>query len=191
MKEKFLELVGNIKRDGINNLLKWLEDSDWYTAPASSKYHCDYAGGLLEHSINVYNRLIRLYKMEYGDDSITDEILETLTIISLFHDLCKVNFYKVDSRNVKNENGVWEKVPYYSIDEKFSYGYHGAKSTFLAERFIKLTLEEAVSISNHMGAFDRPNGDYAIGQAFEQYPLSFLLHTADCLASFIDEKKEK
>jgi hypothetical protein len=199
-KELFLKMVGKyIKRDGIDNLLEWLETTDWYTAPASTKYHLSKEGGLLKHSLNVYNRLAGLYEMEYDVPVIPDEKMETLAIISLFHDFCKINCYKEEWKNVKvyKENGSkydnggnfdWETQKGYVFDEKFVYGYHGAKSVFLIERFIKLTPEEAVCIANHMGAYDRPNGDYSIGNVFQQNPLAFLLHTADCTASFIDEK---
>jgi hypothetical protein len=134
--------------------------------------------------------------MEYGE--IPNDKHETLAIISLFHDLTKINCYKEEWKNLKvyKENGTkndsggkfdWETQKGYSFDEKFSYGSHGAKSVFLIERFMRLTPEEAVAINCHMGAFDRSPNDWSIGQSFEQYPLAFLLHTADCLASFIDE----
>lgn len=189
-KQLFLDIYNeNINRKGSDKLLQWLEKTDFFIAPASSRFHLSCEGGLVKHSINVYNRMKKIYIMEYGEQSITDEINETLTIISLLHDICKVNFYKVDYRNTKNEAGVWEKVPYYTTDEKLCYGYHGCKSVFLIERFMKLEVEEAVCISNHMGAFDRPVGDFSLSNAYNQYPLAFLLHSADCFATFIDEKE--
>lgn len=185
-----------IRREGIAALLDWLKTTDWYLAPASSKYHLARENGLLEHSLNVYKRLLKLYEMEYGE--ISDDKRETLAIISLFHDFCKIHLYKEEWKNVKvykedgskSDNGGrfdWETQQGYSVSEKFCFGYHGAKSMFLVERFVKLTPEEAVCIANHMGAFDRNPNDYNIGSVFEQYPLALLLHTADCLASFIDE----
>ena len=198
MKEQFISLVNNhIKRNGINELLKWLEKTDFYTAPASTRFHLSCEGGLLQHSLNVYDRLCRLYEFEYGKEKVTENA-ETLAVIALFHDFCKIHSYKSEFKNVKvyKENGSksdvggrfdWETQPGYSYEEKFNFGYHGAKSMFLVERFIKLTPEEAVAIANHMGAYDRSANDYSITNAFEQYPLAFLLHTADCMASFIDE----
>lgn len=178
-----------ISRDGIDKLMKYLDESDFYIAPASARFHGNYEGGLVEHSLNVYERLLNLYINEYGMPD--EERLETLTIVSLFHDLCKVNFYRKDFRNVKNEDGKWEKQPCYTIDEKFPMGYHGCKSAFIIERYIKLTPEEYTAVACHMGAYDRPNGDYTIGNAFEHNTLAFLLHTADCMATFIDEPKKK
>lgn len=197
MREEFLKIINDdVKREGIDKLLEWLDKTDWYTAPASTRFHLSRDGGLLEHSMNVYNRLIQLYKMEYGE--LTEKNKETLAIISLFHDFCKINCYKEDWKNVKvyKENGSkfdnggnfdWETQKGYTFEEKFPYGYHGNKSVFLVSQFIKLTPEESVCIANHMGAFDRPNNDFSIGTVFEKYPLAFLLHTADCFASFIDE----
>ena len=109
-----------IKREGIENLLKYIENTDFFEAPASSRYHLAVPGGLCQHSLNVYYRLIREYREEYGE--IPDDKKETLTIVSLFHDLCKADFYKQDTRNVKVD-GVWTKVPCYTFDEKFPIGH--------------------------------------------------------------------
>ena len=191
MKNKFIEIYNqNIKRPGADKLLEWLDTTDFYTAPASTRFHGSYEGGLVEHSIAVCRRLFGL--VEYNDGvSIgysSDEEIETIAIVSLLHDLCKIGCYKVDYRNAKNENGVWEKVPYYAFDEKFAYGGHGAKSVYIIERFMRLTAEEAVAIHNHMGAYGRPSNDYSLGGAYEQYPLALLLHTADNFATYIDKK---
>lgn len=183
-KNRFISICkSEIKRDGIDALLKWLESSDFYTAPASTKYHGAYAGGLLEHSLNVYDELHRLMKA-YPEIETTDE---TLAIISLFHDLCKVNFYKPDTRNVKI-NGVWQAVPCYSIEEKFVFGGHGSKSVFLCQNFIKLTPEEGTAINCHMSCW---NGDTKVGGSYEQYPLAWLLHVADESATFVLECKDR
>lgn len=186
-KEKFIEIYNsNINREGADKLLDWLHKSDFFTAPASTRFHLAVEGGLCTHSINVYNRLLQLYTMEFGEPD--KKALESITISALLHDLCKVNFYAVSSRNVKDETtGVWSKQPYYTVEEKLQFGYHGAKSAFLVERFMRLEIPEAISIANHMGAYDRPNGDYSIGGAFEGYTLALLLSFADQMASFIDE----
>jgi HD superfamily phosphohydrolase YqeK len=184
MADKFLQLIKEkATRDGVNELIKWIESTDFFVAPASTRFHGNYRGGLVEHSINVYENLVKLNAL-YG--LCQDE--ETLAIVSLLHDVCKVDMYKEDFRNVKNDNGVWEKVPCYTHDEKFAYGGHGSKSVFLVQKHMRLTDEEAVCINAHMGAFDRPTGDYSLTAAYEMYPLALLLHTADMIATYIDEK---
>lgn len=184
-KEKFLEIFSCVKRDGKDDLLNWLETSDFYIAPASTKFHGAYEGGLCEHSINVYNRLKFLCESIEEFKEVSDE---TIAISALLHDVTKVNCYKPDSRNVKNDEGIWERVPCYKFEERFCFGGHGSKSVFLIERFMKLTLEEAVAIHNHMGAWDTENKT-TLGNAFGQYPLAFLLHMADAMATYIDENE--
>lgn len=182
-KEKFLELCRkNISREGIEDLLVWLEKSDFFIAPASTRFHLNVEGGLAEHSMNVYKRLNELVGIVPTGSS-----LETLTIVSLFHDLCKVHCYKKDYRNVKEE-GKWVQKEVFAHDEKFCYGGHGAKSVFIISQFMRLTPEEAVAIHNHMGMYDRAPGDWSLGNAFEQYPLAMLLHMADEIATRVDEK---
>jgi len=174
-KEKFIEIYNaNIKRDGADKLLEWLEKSDFFTAPASTKYHGAYEGGLCEHSINVFNRL-------------ECQNQETRAICASLHDICKAKMYKQDTKNVK-VNGVWEQQPYYTYDEKFPFG-HGEKSVFLIERFMKLTVEEAVAIRFHMGAYEGEKAWNNVSSAFEKYPLAFHLHFADMQATYFDEKR--
>lgn len=185
MKERFLSICReHIKRDGIESLLSWLERSDFFEAPASTRFHGNYAGGLVEHSLNVYDELHRLLSV-YHEIKATEE---TIAIITLFHDLCKANVYKVEQRNRKNENGMWEQYDVYTFEEKFCFGGHGSKSMFLASNFIKLTPEEAVAINCHMGFSDTQNIN-SVGSAFESYPLAWLLHVADSSAAYILENK--
>lgn len=182
-KERFLAICENIKRDGMEDLVKWLEKSDFFTAPASRMYHGDYEGGLVEHSLNVYDelkRLLRVYPEICADE-------ETIAIISLFHDLCKVNFYGTEKRNRKNSEGKWESYDSYTVKEKLRFGGHGSKSMFIAQTFIKLTPEEAVAINCHMGAWD---GNKDVGNAYAQFPLAWLLHVADESATYVLESKE-
>ena len=181
-KELFYNLCNeNIKRDGIDKLLNWLEKTDFFTAPASTRFHGAKENGLIEHSLNVYQMLL--------SNGIDNSNIETKTIVSLFHDLCKVNFYKVDYRNAKNDKGVWEKVPYYVVEDEFPYG-HGEKSVYIINSFLKLTTEEAMAIRWHMGGFDDSvkGGSYALSNAFEKYPLALELHIADMRATYILEK---
>lgn len=176
-----------ITRKGADKLLQWLEKQDFFTAPASTRYHLACEGGLMQHSWNVYQRLKRLVDMEYAADPASCPWSEeTVAICGLLHDLCKVGYYKQEMRNVK-VNGNWEQQPFYTVDEQFPYG-HGEKSVFIAERFIRLTSEEAVAIRYHMGGFDTKPGDYSISKAYEMYPLGTLLHSADLMASYLDER---
>lgn len=182
----------SINRSGKERLLEWLEKSDFFTAPASSKFHLDVAGGLCEHSLNVYRNLKRITALEkemHPELNITEE---SVAICGLLHDLCKVNFYKVDMRNVKNDNGQWEKVPYYVTDEKFPMG-HGEKSVFIIlSNGMMLSGDEMAAINWHMGGFDdrvRGGASKTISAAYEKYPLAVLLQAADFISSYIDETK--
>ena len=185
MKEKFLNIFRNqITRRGADKLLEWMESTDFFTAPASTRFHAAYEGGLLEHSLNVYEVLISKHYDPEKDD------LESFTIASLLHDICKAGFYTTEYRNRKNDRGEWEKVPVYTIDDKFPYG-HGEKSVFLIERFMRLKNEEAVAIRWHMGGFDDTAraGSFAIAHAYERYPLAVKLHLADLEATYLHEQR--
>ena len=190
-KDEFIEIYQKyIKREGADRLLQHLlsSGSDFFTAPASTRFHGAYEGGLVEHSINVYEclkdylsreRVKELYGIEVSD--------ETVAIVALLHDICKMNFYKPGFRNVKDDNGVWQKVPTYEIDDKLPYG-HGEKSVYMISGFMRLTREEAFAIRYHMGfSGDEPARN--VGAAFEMFPLAFALSTADMEATFFLEGK--
>ena len=180
MKEEFINLLKSTKREGIENLIAFLEKTDFFTAPASTRFHGSYEGGLLEHSMKVYELLDKKIKQTYLDINVDDA---TIKIVALLHDICKLNFYKVDYRNAKNELGVWEKVPYYTIEDTIPYG-HGEKSVMMLTEYIKLTSEEKYSIRWHMG-FTEPKEVYGtIGQAYKKYPLALLLFEADLEATY-------
>lgn len=179
-KERFIDLCHRVSRDGMESLLNYLESSDFYTAPASARYHGSHVGGLLDHSLNVYDELVRLSKA-YPEVTLSEE---TIIVISLFHDLCKVNLYISERRNRKNSEGQWEQYDAYTYDEKLHYGGHGSKSVFILQNYIKLSAEEAVAINCHMGAWD---GNKDVGAAFEQFPVAWLLHVADEGATYIKE----
>ena len=183
-KERYLTLCRSVKREGIEDLLQWLETSDFYTAPASTRFHGNYPGGLLEHSLNVYDELVRL--LEAYPEVVVPQ--ESVVVASLFHDLCKINFYAPEKRNRKNEFGKWESYDAYTVKENFCYGGHGSKSVFLVQYFMRLTPEEAVAIHCHMGAFSENPQD--VYRAYEQCPFAFLLHMADSAATIIKETKE-
>ena len=190
-KNEFIEIYKeNITRPGSDKLLNYLisEQSDFFTAPCSTRFHGSYAGGLVQHSINVYNclkdylsrqRTKDVYGMEYTNESIA--------LTALLHDVCKMNFYSVDYRNAKNEQGVWEKVPYYTINDQLPYG-HGEKSVYIVSCFMRLTREEAFAIRYHMG-FSGIEDRNSIGKAFEMFPLAFALSVADMEATYFLESK--
>lgn len=182
-KERFVALCSTVSRPGMDELMKWLEENDFYTCPASTRFHGSYHGGLLKHSLNVYDELKRLL-IVYPEVKVSEE---SVIIAALFHDLCKVNFYITEKRNRKNQSGAWESYDAYTIKEKFCFGGHGSKSVFLVQHFMKLTPEEAVAINCHMSCW---NGDTSVGNAFEQYPFAWLLHVADESATYIKEGKE-
>ena len=186
-KKEFLLLCEDIKRPGISELLKWLETSDFFTAPASTKYHGSYEGGLCEHSLNVAKTL----RLLCGNSDMQNVPLETIYIIALFHDLCKVNFYKKSKRNVKTDAG-WVEKDYWEVEEKFPCGEHADKSIILLQQYIKLLPEEIMAIRAHMGGFDTSvkGGSFMIGKIFEKSNLAVLLHCADLIATYICERKE-
>lgn len=185
-KDYFVKLFSMyVTRPGADKLLEWLETTDFYTAPASTRFHGDYEGGLVEHSIHVWEELVRILKA-YPEVKVS---AETAAIVSLLHDLCKIGCYKVELRNTK-VNNTWVKKPVYVFKEDFCYGGHGSKSVYLAQKYMNLTEQEAVAINCHMGYADRTPNDYSLGGAYEQYPLAWLLHVADESATFIREAKE-
>ncbi|MBQ8451720.1 MAG: HD domain-containing protein [Clostridia bacterium] len=184
-KEQFLQIAReNIKREGIEELLKYLETTDFFEAPASSKFHSAEAGGLCMHSINVYKRMLFLAEHEFGEENVNKE---TIAICGLFHDVCKANFYREEMRNVK-ENGEWVQKPYYAVDEQLPYG-HGEKSVYIVNGFMRLTREEALAINWHMGGFDKRvlGGDQSFSKAYYKYPICAIMHLADVMATYLDE----
>ena len=180
MEEEFLKLLRSTNRDGIEILIDFIKKTDFFKAPASTRFHGNYEGGLLEHSMKVYE--ILKHKVENCVVKI-DIPKESLIIIALLHDLCKANYYKVDYRNAKNALGVWEKVPYYTVDDTIPYG-HGEKSVMMITEYIKLTPEEKYAIRWHMG-YTEPKELYTtIGEAYKKYPIALLTHEADLEATY-------
>jgi len=186
-KETYIEICkNNIHREGIDSLLNWLEQSDFYTAPASSKFHGNFEGGLCEHSLNVYTALKELCERYLPTVS-----QETIAVVALFHDVCKINYYKRGQRNVKDEDGKWYAKEVWEIDEKVPLG-HGEKSCIILQWYIKLTPEELLAIRWHMGAFDSAvkGGDYSLNKAQEYSKLVTLLSVADIIsAQLLEETK--
>ena len=188
-RERFMQIFHEkITREGADKLLDFLVKSDFFTAPASTRYHGAHEGGLLEHSLNVYDCLVdilnrprmkELYGIEYSDESIA--------IAGLLHDICKVNFYKTSFRNVKDETGKWVSAPYYTIEDNLPYG-HGEKSVYIVSGFLRLTRDEAFAIRYHMG-FSGTEDTNNVGRALEMFPLAYAVCCADMEAAFLMEGK--
>ncbi len=190
-KENFIKIYNdNIKREGADKLLEWILSTDFFTAPASSKFHSNFEGGLCSHSVNVYNRFKNNVENEYGKNQ---QIIsqESIAICGLLHDICKAHFYKQEMRNVKVD-GIWVQRPYYSVDEKLPFG-HGEKSVYIINGYIRLTREEAMIINWHMGGFDHRviGGSYALSSAYYMHPNAVLFHMADLQATYLDEQIHK
>lgn len=188
MRDKFEQIYTEyITRPGADKLLSWLRSSDFFTAPASTRFHLSRPNGLVEHSIHVYERLKTLWINEHNG-WMPDGQEETLAICGLLHDVCKANFYSVEMRNKKNEQGIWEQVPFYVVKDQLPYG-HGEKSVYIISSFMKLTRDEAMAIRWHMGGFDDSvkGGCYAMGEAYNLHPLAVMTHVADLMATHLDE----
>lgn len=187
---RFVEIFKDkIKREGADKLLEYLlsPSCDFFRAPASTKYHGCYPGGLAQHSLNVYDCLCDIlarprYKEVYGQEYSE----ETIAIVALLHDVCKIGCYQESTRNVKNAEGKWESIPTYQFDDPVPYG-HGSKSVYMLSAFMKLTRDEAFAIRFHMGFAEDENKN-TVGKAFELYPLGFALSTADMEATYYLEK---
>ena len=192
-REEFIAVYQeNIQRRGADRLLEWLDSdaSDFFTAPSSTRFHGAYEGGLVEHSLNVYEclkdylnrpRTKELYGMDYTP--------ETIAVTALLHDICKVGFYAVDYRNAKNEQGVWEMVPYYTVRDTLPYG-HGEKSVYMIQSFMRLTRDEAFAIRYHMG-FSGNEDKNSVGRALEMFPLALAVNVADMEATYYLEGSVK
>lgn len=188
LKAQFLAIYNeNIQRDGADDLLKWLSESDFFVAPASTRFHGSHEGGLLEHSLNVYHCLKEIVQQAGLQDTYSPE---TIAISALLHDVCKVNFYKKGFRNAKDEeSGQWYKKEVYEIDEKFPCGEHADKSIIIIQNFIYLEPEEILAIRAHMGGWDTAvkGGNGFVGKIFERSKLAVFLHFADMAATYLME----
>ena len=180
----------DIKRPGAEQLLKWLESSNFFEAPASARHHLARPGGLAEHSINVRRRLVEIAKNELWkkQEDVTPEIIETATILGLLHDVCKAGVYhQTDPFKAAAEGKLATMAPY-EFRDPFPLG-HGEKSLFLITRFMQLTQNEALAIRWHMGAYDDAvkGGSRSMSEAMKLTPWVWWLHEADMCATWMDE----
>lgn len=203
--KRFEELMGKITREGKDELMEYINKTDFYKAPASTQFHLSCEGGLLQHSLNVYDCLMAKKQSPIWKKTFEEIPEESLIIMSLLHDLCKVNFYVKGTKNQKtyepekvaaaepwqrkhDDKGdfIWETVLRYEIDDKMPLG-HGEKSVMLINCFMKLKPHEIYAIRWHMG-FSEEKGMYkALGEAMEKYPIVLALHEADLEAAKILE----
>lgn len=191
-KERFIEIyTTKIKREGADKLLEYLLSpaSDFFTAPASARFHSSVEGGLVRHSLNVYDCLVGYLGSDHVKNDLHLEYSEeSIAIVSLLHDLCKIGVYKKGFRNVKDDKGVWQRVDTFEFDDPMPYG-HGEKSVYMITPFMKLTREEAFAIRYHMG-YSSTEDARNVAAAFEMFPLSFALSTADSEATYFLEGKK-
>lgn len=200
---RFEAEMARVKRPGVDKLMDYIRKSDFYTAPASTKFHLSCESGLLQHSLNVLDTLRGLLDENQVNEDGTEMWFyivaghpviqisdESLIIIALLHDICKTYFYSTSTRNVKNEKtGKWEKVPFYTVNDLMPLG-HGPKSAMLVKNYIKLTSEEMYAIWWHMGFTDQNTDTLSLTAAIQKYPIIWALHTADMMASSFMEDKD-
>lgn len=197
---EFESLLLATKRPGIEKLLEFVRKSDFYTAPASTRFHSCHEGGLLEHSLNVYHCLMQKKNDPVWADILNEVGDESLAIASLLHDLCKAMYYVVEFKNKKvySENGKksdsngrfdWQSVPGYTVDDKIPLG-HGEKSCFMIEEFMRLKPVERYMIRWHM-LFSEPKDQYnTLGAALKRYPVILAISEADLESTYLLEKDE-
>ena len=198
--EKFEQYLNTVKREGIDKLLEFIKKSDFYTAPASTRFHSCHKGGLVEHSLNVLECLLRKFENPIWAKKLNEVERESAILCALLHDICKSYFYVTEYRNKKvySDNGTkidsngrydWQSVEAYIVDDKFPYG-HGEKSVMMIEEFVKLKPIERYTIRWHMG-FTEPKENWGtLGLALKKYPLILALHEADLEASYLLEEEE-
>lgn len=202
---RFEAELARVQRPGMDKLLDYIRKSDFYTAPASTKFHLSCEGGLLQHSLNVLDALRGLLSWRevsreentgYWEYRAAGQVVytipdESVVIVALLHDICKTYFYSVGTRNVKNEKtNRWEKQPYYTIEDKMPLG-HGPKSAMIIKQYMELTTPEMYAIWWHMGFNGSYENDNAVGRSIEMYPIVLALQTADMMASrFMEGRNE-
>ena len=203
---RFEELLASVDRAGIDKLIGYIRNkTDFYKAPASTRFHLACEGGLLQHSLNVYDCLVAKKESPVWKSILEGIPNESLVIMALLHDLCKTNFYKEGTKNQKTYDSekvaaaepwqrkhdqmgdfVWETIKTYQIDDQLPLG-HGEKSVMLIQCYIRLTMQEVMAIRWHMGFSEAKENYNAVGQAMEKYPVVLALYEADLEATKILE----
>jgi hypothetical protein len=186
---EFKKIMIGTEREGVQELLEWLDATDFYTAPASTRFHGSYKGGLLEHSLDVYLWLVKLHDF-FLLNKVYDvsEPKDSMVIVALCHDFCKIGSYKTEMRWRKNEFNRWEQYPTYKFEEDFPFGGHGSKSVYIVQHFVRLEPHEAAAINCHMGPWDSSTYGNP-GSVYEQNKLAWLLHVADESSTFCTKKE--
>lgn len=188
-RERFISLLRSTGAAGVEDLIAWLDGPhcDFFVAPASTKYHCAYEGGLVDHSLAVFDECVRLYNAFQDRPEFRVMSKASVIKVALLHDVCKANMYKSVEKSRKNASGSWEKYMGWDHDEQFKFGGHGSKSVFIVSRYLDLTDEEAAAINCHMGTWDAKDVQ-PISQVFNENPLAWMLHVADESATFVMKK---
>ena len=198
--EKFEQLLTSVKRDGVDKLLAYIRKSDFYRAPASTRFHSCHDGGLLEHSLNLYECLLSKKQNPIWAEVLREVDDESLILVALLHDLCKSYLYVPEFKNKKvysdtgtkkDEGGRfdWQAVKGYSTDDKIPYG-HGEKSVMMIEEFIKLKPIERYAIRWHMGFTEPKEYWNTLTTAIKKYPVILAVHQADMEATYLLEEEE-
>ncbi|MBV4422944.1 HD domain-containing protein [Clostridium tyrobutyricum] len=181
IKDKIIELLSSTTRKDIDKVIEFLKSSDFFEAPASTKYHGNYNGGLAEHSLNVY----RLFadKNEKFDLGLSKD---NVIISALLHDFCKINFYYKALCWKKDKSNKWKSYIGYKVKDNFPVG-HGEKSVIMIQHFIDLTKEEIFLIRWHMGMTEPKEMQMNLNNTYNIFPAAVAIHTADMEASYLLE----
>lgn len=186
---RFEQLLQSVSREGMDKLIDFIRKSDFYTAPASTRFHGAKEGGLLEHSLNVFDCLMAKRSNPVWNGFLSELSEESFILSALLHDLCKTYYYTIEMRNKKDDSGKWVQVPFYTVDDKIPYG-HGEKSVMMIEEYIRLLPVERYAIRWHMGAYSGQQDWNVLGNAMEKYPFVLALHEADMEATHLMEKED-
>lgn len=194
-KQEFIDLCHkHIHRDGLDSLLEYLDHTDFYTAPSSTRFHLNEEGGLCRHSINVFEMAVKIYEaginqaIQEGRSPFKQPItMENIAIAALFHDLCKIGIYYKTEKFRKDAQGRWETYLAWEMRENYPVG-HAEKSLFTIFKHIKsLEPGEVLAIRWHMGMFDVGESGSCSRRAFydacEMSALVSIISSADFLSS--------
>lgn len=181
-KERIVSSLMSTQRNGVENIIEnFMFKTDFFTAPASTKYHDDYTGGLADHSLKVMDIMMKFAKQMFGDEFLESN-KNSIIITSLLHDICKVDCYKESKRN-KKINGKWQEVPFWEYENKRPIAVHGPASTIIIQNFVRLTIEEIMAISWHSGAFNLIGNELSSYMNANEYsPLVYMLHFSDMMS---------